>query len=338
MRVAGRVHVALRAVELRRHIELAHEVGGHEVARLPRLHLRVARLRQQIDLEGVRHRFVEQHRRGVGRQDQGLPAGSGRDGEAGAKARRKARREAVHRLGVELRREQPATPPGQIGDGARIALALRLAHQTRPHDLHPARMLAHREPQRKRHVLGAERALHGAWKLAPGSVVLLPDGGLGHRGLDERRARLGASHLARRLDERLRREAVAARLPDPSAAHQAHGKPGVRQHARRQGLVGRWKGALIAMLEERLDPVFRLVRDLRQQARDRAGFERSFGHGVIFPRRCDLRPAANVAARPGLVIHNAGERPGREAERDGGAVPDVRAPRADARRSPRRRC
>jgi hypothetical protein len=35
VRVAGGVDVALRAVELRRHLELADEVGGGEVARLP---------------------------------------------------------------------------------------------------------------------------------------------------------------------------------------------------------------------------------------------------------------------------------------------------------------
>jgi hypothetical protein len=35
VRVARRMDVALRAVELRRHLELAHEVGGREIAGLP---------------------------------------------------------------------------------------------------------------------------------------------------------------------------------------------------------------------------------------------------------------------------------------------------------------
>jgi hypothetical protein len=55
VRVARGVDVALGTVELRRHVELANEVGGGEVAGLPGLHLGVARLlqqhRQPADLE-----------------------------------------------------------------------------------------------------------------------------------------------------------------------------------------------------------------------------------------------------------------------------------------------
>ena len=47
VRVAGRMHITLGPVEPGRHAELANEIGRREVARLARLHLRVARLLKQ---------------------------------------------------------------------------------------------------------------------------------------------------------------------------------------------------------------------------------------------------------------------------------------------------